>query len=203
MRRTDSAVRSVGWLALALNAFGAVPAGCYSTRGSQGGGQAEVPGKRGSTATRSVDPADVALPPGYRIAVLATDLNMPTGVTFDASGDVFVVESGYAYGETFDTPRLLALGPGGQRRVVAEGENPPWNGVAFHDGNFYVSEGGAKQPGRILRVTPGGEVSVVVEGLPSRGDHHTNGPAIGPDGMVYFTQGTRSGSRSLPMAGCS
>lgn len=31
-------------------------------------------------------------------------------------------------------------------------------------------------------------------GLPSRGDHHTNGPVIGPDGWLYFGQGTATNS---------
>jgi glucose/arabinose dehydrogenase len=169
-------------------------AGCYRMRGSSGGGQADVAGSKGSTLTRKLDPTDVALPPGYRIEVVASSLNMPSAVSFDAEGRIYVVESGYAYGESYDTPRILELGVGDERRVLASGENPPWNGIAFHQGNFYVSEGGAKQPGRILRITPRGEVSAVVEGMPSRGDHHTNGPAIGPDGMIYFSQGTVTNS---------
>lgn len=168
--------------------------GCFSARGSQGGGETEVPGTRGSSVARSASAAGIALPPGYRIAAVAEQLNMPTGVAFDREGGVFVVEGGYAYGETFDTPRVLRIGTGGQHTVVATGSNPPWNGIVFHEGNFYVSEGGAKEPGRIVRVTPNGELSAVVEGLPSRGDHHTNGPAIGSDGQLYFTQGTRTNS---------
>jgi hypothetical protein len=55
---------------------------------------------------RALRPGDVALPPGYRIEAVASGLNMPSGVAFDFAGQVFVVESGYAYGETFDaTPK--------------------------------------------------------------------------------------------------
>jgi len=167
--------------------------GCYSLRSSQGGGEVEVAGGKGSSAARSLEPGDVALPPGYRIEIVAAGLNMPSGVAFDSAGQVFVVESGYAYGETFDVPRVLALTPEGERKVIASGANPPWTGVAFQAGNLYVAEGGAKQPGRILRVSLSGEISVLVDDLPS-GDHHTNGPVFGPDGKLYFAQGTMTNS---------
>ena len=168
--------------------------GCFSTRSSQGGGETEVAGGRGSALGRSAKAEDVAVPAGYAIEVVATNLNMPTGVAFDDSGNVFVLEGGYAYGETFDIPRILALGPGDQRRVVASGTNPPWTGITFSNGQLYVAEGGAKQKGRILRVTLDGQIAAIVEGLPSGGDHHTNGPAVGPDGKLYFTQGTVTNS---------
>ena len=33
---------------------------------------------------------------------------------------------------------------------------------------------------------------MLVSNLPSFGDHHTDGPVIGPDGWLYFGQGTAS-----------
>ena len=48
--------------------------------------------------------------------------------------------------------------------------------------------------GGILRIRSDGSKSAVVEGLPSKGDHHTNGPAVGPDGQIYFGQGTYTNS---------
>ena len=168
--------------------------GCYSARGSHGGGETEVPGGRNTAAPRPVDPSDVALPPGYRIEVVATGLNMPSAVTFDDTGRAYVLESGFSYGEVYDHPRLVEILPGGGRRVVATGDNPPWTGVAFHRGSFFVAEGGAKRGGGILKIERNGAVKRLISGLPSMGDHHTNGPAIGPDGMVYFTQGTVTNS---------
>jgi glucose/arabinose dehydrogenase len=78
---------------------------------------------------------------------------------------------------------------------VAQGrDNGPWNGVVFHAGAFYVAEGGQLRGGRILRIVADGAVTALVSDLPSRGDHHANGPAVGPDGRLYFSVGTHTNS---------
>ena len=161
--------------------------GCYGVRPSQGGGQIE-------TAVRKINPADVALPGGYRIEAVATGLTFPTGITFDEDGEIYVIESGYSYGETWAEPRLLRLEPSNKTTVVATGEkNGPWNGVTFHDGSFFISEGGVMQGGKILEIDKSGKIVSIVENLPSKGDHHTNGPVIMND-YLYFGQGTATNS---------
>ena len=161
--------------------------GCYRLMSSQGGGQTSF------DRPREVDPADVALPEGYRIEAVATGLTFPTGVAFDDEGRVFVTEAGYSYGGFEGTPRLLRVGPDGSAAEVASGTNPPWNGVTYYENAFYVA-GGHARPGQVLRVTPEGAVTPILEGLPSLGDHHTNGPIVGPDGWLYFGQGTATNS---------
>jgi glucose/arabinose dehydrogenase len=161
---------------------------CWSMLPSHGGGQTSFSGQR------RADPADIALPAGYRAEVVATGLTYPTGVAFDDAGGVYVLEAGYSYGEDWKTPRLLRVEPGGRTTAVASGGNPPWNGVAYYGGSFYIAEGGEKEGGRILRVGKDGSMTPLVEGLPSLGDHHTDGPAIGPDGAIYFGQGTATNS---------
>jgi glucose/arabinose dehydrogenase len=162
--------------------------GCYVMRPSSGGGQ-----RAGDE--RMVNAADVAVPAGYRVESVATGLTFPTGVTFDNDGRVYVVESGYCYGEVWTTPRLVRVEPNGRAAEVARGgKNGPWTGVAFHDGSFFVAEGGVLEGGRILKIDKDGKSSVLVDGLPSFGDHHTDGPVMGPDGWLYFGQGTASNS---------
>ncbi|HEX7021727.1 MAG TPA: hypothetical protein VF171_02645 [Trueperaceae bacterium] len=162
-------------------------AGCFPTLPSNGGGQTNF------VPPREVDPTDVALPAGYRIETVATGLSFPTDITFDDQGRVYVLEAGYSYGEVVTTPRLLRLGPNGTHTVIAEGDNGPWNGVTFHDGAFYVA-GGTLQGGQILRITPDGHITTLLDKLPSYGDHHTNSPVFGPDGLLYFGQGTATNS---------
>lgn len=162
---------------------------CTTVMTSGGGGEVETP-----VQPPSPDGRAVALPDGYRAEVVATGLTFPTQIAFDDSGTAHVTESGYSYGEVFRPARLLRLDNGNRRTVVAESSNGPWTGVAFHGGAFYVAEGGVLDGGRILRITPDGNVTALIEDLPSRGDHHTNGPAVGPDGSVYFSVGTATNS---------
>src|SRR3954453_22321235 len=79
--------------------------GCYSLRASSGGGQTSF------HPPRPIRAADIAVPAGYRIEPVATDLTFPAGVAFDDMGQVYVVEAGYSYGEAWVTPRLLRVAP--------------------------------------------------------------------------------------------
>ncbi|WP_201262812.1 hypothetical protein [Deinococcus aerius] len=162
--------------------------GCYNLLPSNGGGQANPP------AVRTVRPADIAVPAGYRVEAVATGLDFPTAVAFDEQGRVYVLEAGYSYGEVFTVPRLLRLEQGGGRMEIARGESSPWNGLDYANGAFYVGEGGGIGGGRIVKISPGGQVTPLVQNLPSLGDHHTNSPVVGRGGYVYFGQGTATNS---------
>lgn len=163
--------------------------GCFEWGSTNGGSQATFSG------IRLVDSADVTVPSGYRIEAVATGLTFPTGVAFDVDGRPYVVEAGYSYGEVWATPRLLRIEENGRSTILVEGQNNgPWTGITFHDGSFYIAEGGTLRGGRIIRVRPNGSMESLVEGLPSTGDHHTNGPVMGPDGMLYFSVGTTTNS---------
>ena len=158
-------------------------AGCYVIRGSEGGGQT------GILPERPVNTADVALHPGYKIELVGEGFTFPTAVAFDASNTPYIIESGYSYGEVWQDPKLIKLEEDGKRTVIATGsKNGPWTGVVWHDGAFYIAEGGTLEGGRILKVTMDGTISVLVKDLPTIGDHHTNGPVV-TNGYLYFSLG--------------
>jgi len=187
MRSIGASRRRTAVAALAAMLVTVIP-GCFAILPSHGGGQTSA------TSARRVDPQSVALPSGYRIEVVATGLDLPTGVAFDDEGRVYVTEAGYSYGELWTTPRLVRVERDGRLTRIATGRDAPWNGLAFHGGAFYVAAAGHRDGGRIVRVGMDGALTTLVDSLPSLGDHHTNGPVIGPDGMLYFGQGTATNS---------
>ncbi|MDB5104687.1 MAG: glucose dehydrogenase [Fibrobacteres bacterium] len=191
------AVLSLIALLVSLFLCGCFLSGCYMVRPSKGGGNASAGPARG------IDPGDIALPAGYRIEAVATGLTFPTAVVFDDNGALYAVEGGYAYGEEWGQPRLLKVMRKNMFTPIAVGDsNGPWTGITYAaapeagpgKGSFYVAEGGQLRGGRILRIGMDGKSEALVENLPSLGDHHTNGPVLGPDGMLYFGQGTATNS---------
>jgi glucose/arabinose dehydrogenase len=162
---------------------------CYVMRPSSGAGQTAAP------TNRALSPDAIAVSAGYQVELVASGLTFPVGVTADNSGRVYVVESGYAYGEDFTEPRLLRVESDGRTTPIASGgKGGPWTGAVFNGGNFYVADGNVLEGGRLLRISPDGKIDALVTGLPSFGDHHTNSPVVGADGWIYFSQGTATNS---------
>ncbi len=161
--------------------------GCYSMRHSKGGGQTST------INFRSTNPADIALPNGYRIDLVTSGLTFPTAMAFDENGVAYVIEAGYSYGEVWGEPKLLRIKDGKAETIATGSRNGPWTGVTYFKGNFYVAEGGESEGGKILQISPAGEIKVLLDQLPSVGDHHTNGPVI-INNYIYFGQGTATNS---------
>ena len=69
--------------------------------------------------------------------------------------------------------------------MIAEGFHPPLTGINEHEGDIFVSHRGA-----ITVIKPNGQRENIITGLPSWGDHHNNRVVFGPDGKMYFGQGT-------------
>ena len=166
-----------------------VVAGCHQVPSPRGGGAIPEPAEKAARATEP-SPFDIDVPDGYRVELVGDKLTYPTGIAFGDKGRIFVIESGSANGPA----RLLELTPQGTTEL-ATGDHVPWTGIAYRDGALYVAEGGERDGGRIVRFDlPDLKQTVLVDNLPSLGDHHTSGPVVASDGWVYFGQGTATNS---------
>lgn len=150
-----------------------------------------APGEpNGGPTEREIEPGDVSVPPGYRVEVVAAGLSAPSAIAFDEGGRVHLLVAGDPSGQAGAPPRLLQVAPDGALRSVASGDHAPWTGVTWHDGAFYVAAAGAREgAGQLLRITPDGVITPILEGLPSIGDHPVSGPVVGPDGQLYLGVG--------------
>lgn len=115
-------------------------------------------------------------------------LSFPTSIAVSPEGDIYVAESGLPFGDAAPGGRIWRFRPDGtDKQLVIDGLAPPLNGIAWHDGALFASEGGA---GRITRVDLNGTVTQILTALPGPGDYHVNMVAVGDDGKLYFSQGS-------------
>jgi glucose/arabinose dehydrogenase len=120
--------------------------------------------------------------------LVADGFSFPTSLTFDEAGIAYVAESGLPFGGVPAGGRIWRLETNGNRTLLITGLRPPVNGLTFHQGSLYISEGG--HPGRISRLDLDGKQTVILDNLPAPGNYHTNMVAFGPDSKLYFSQGS-------------
>lgn len=126
---------------------------------------------------------------GYKVEIFMKDLIWPSSIEFDKSGNIYAAEAGYVYGDPFAPARVLRVTPDGKITRYAEGFNGPITDLLWHEGKLLVSH-----RGKISSVGTDGAVNDLVTGLPSAGDHFNNEMTVGPDGKIYFGQGTATNS---------
>jgi glucose/arabinose dehydrogenase len=124
---------------------------------------------------------------GSDLELVADGFSFPTSLTFDEAGTAYVAEAGLPFGGAPPGGRILRLGADGSHSLLAGGLRSPVNGLTYHNGGLYVSEGG--RPGRIGRLDPDGRRMTILDDLPGPGNYHTNMLAFGPEGKLYFSQG--------------
>lgn len=127
----------------------------------------------------------------------------PTAMAFDSRGRLFV--------GTLSGKILLMLdndddGRMDQVKTFATGIPQPL-GLEFRsNGDLYATSNIVNGAGRIVRLRDldaddrADEQTVIVDNLPSQGDHQTDRLKFGPDGMLYFGQGS-STDNGAPIGG--
>lgn len=149
---------------------------------------AAAPPERNPRATAAH--AELEVMDGFRAELVIGGLTYPTSVEFTGDGGVYVAEAGYSYGDPIAPARVLEIATDGSLRVVATGFQAPVNDLLAHGDQLLVAD-----RGRVLRLEPeSGSMRPLVTNLPSDGDHHNNQLAVGPDGKIYWGQGTATNS---------
>ena len=138
---------------------------------------------------RGHNPKDVLVPDGFAVEVVATGFTTPVHCCFDDQGTCYVVECGH---KSEARPRILKVDlRTGRYETYLELPEDRWvktgavTGACWRDGTLYVTN-----TDHVFRVTPDKRIEDVVTGLPGRGDHQTNYPVLGPDGKLYWGQGS-------------
>ncbi len=124
--------------------------------------------------------SDAPAATGYRIGAdgkaVAYETQTPgiVGQAFGPDGTLYAIAPA--------DKKILALVPGGTRRVVADGI--AGHGIVVtHDGTLYVSEPGehSDMPSQIWQIKANGDKKVIDQGLQS-----ASGVALSPDGALFF-----------------
>lgn len=136
------------------------------------------------TKTIHVESFNIELPEGYAIEKTFEGLTTPINIIFTTNGEMLVADSGITDGNG----KILRMTKNGYE-VIADGFNPPLTGITEHDGLLYVAH-----RRYVTVVDSSGKKTNIIEGLPSNGDHHNNRVVFGPDGKMYFGQGTATNS---------
>ena len=134
------------------------------------------------------DPAAAEVPDGYRVEIFARDLIYPTSIEFGKDA-VYIAEAGYVYGDLAAPARVWRVSNDGQMAIVADQLNGPVTDLLMHEGRLYISH-----RGKISMLEGDNRVVDLVTDLPSLGDHFNNQIVAGPDGKLYFGQGTATNS---------
>ena len=144
----------------------------------------DISEKQDKDYIRYINPSDILLPPGFSIEAFASGLDTPISLVFTENGDMLIGDAGVRTGKG----KVLRFN-GGEFKVIADGFNPPLTGINYLNGDIYVSH-----RSKITMIKPDGSKVDLLSGLPSFGDHHNNKIEFGPDGKMYFGQGTATNS---------
>jgi glucose/arabinose dehydrogenase len=138
---------------------------------------------------RGFNSADILLPQGFVAEVVATGFNAPVHCCFDDAGVCYVTEAGHKIDAR---PRILRVDVRtGRVEPFFDLPEDRWiktgalTGACWHEGALYFTN-----TDTLSRLKPDGTIEDIVTGLPGLGDHQTNYPVAGPDGKLYFGQGT-------------
>ncbi len=142
------------------------------------------------TADAATVKSRLTVPAGYGIGLFARDIPDARMVRMTAHGDVLVASpgKGRVYWLAQDAN---GDGESDERRVLLDGLDGP-NGLDLLNGYLYVAEQG--KVGRVKFDDAAGKIDgkyeIVIDGLPTGGNHWKKTIRFGPDGLMYLNIGS-------------
>ena len=142
---------------------------------------------------------DITVPDGYRAVRIVNGLNFPSAFTWDAAGNIYILESHTVPAPMLKVKIVRVATSGAIDRVRLEGADAPNGetaiGLTFHDGWLYFSHEQKDATFSISRVRPAdGIVEAVLRAIPVAGDHDVNHLLFDKDGTLYFGVGSATNS---------
>ncbi len=137
----------------------------------------------------------IKVPAGFKAVKLAEGLHLPTSVTWDDEGNLFVAEAGGGlFPEELAPIRIIQIMPNGTKVEVANlsnrGLEPSLVAMTWHNGWFYITHRADDLTGAVSRVSKSGQVELVFKGIiDSQAEHQINDIKVGPDNMMYVSVG--------------
>jgi plastocyanin/glucose/arabinose dehydrogenase len=140
---------------------------------------------------------DILTPSGYQVSQLASGFSSATAFDLAPNGDLYVLDSGASFGYPKDAqPPAIKVWKvsGGTPSLVYNGDTqpglaPPALGIAVKDDDtIFVNDYSG-----LNRVHRDGTVQHLID-LPATGDHADDHIAIGPDGKLYWGEGSATNS---------
>ncbi|CAM4158587.1 hypothetical protein [Gillisia limnaea] len=126
---------------------------------------------------------------------LTEGLHLPSSLTWDDEGNLFVVEAGGGlFPEQLAPMRILQIMPNGTQVEVVNlsdrGLKPSVVGIPWYNGWFYVTHRADDLTGDVSRVSKNGQVELLFKGIiDSQAEHQINDIKLGPDILMYVSVG--------------
>ncbi|WP_051227789.1 PQQ-dependent sugar dehydrogenase [Gillisia sp. JM1] len=147
----------------------------------------------------------IKVPAGFKAVKLADGLHLPTSVTWDDDGNLFVAEAGGGlFPKELAPIRILQIMPNGTKVEVANLSNrvePSLVAMIWHNGWFYITHRADDLTGAVSRVSKTGQVELVFKGIiDNQAEHQINDIRVGPDGMMYVAVGAAGNAGVVDMS---
>ncbi len=136
----------------------------------------------------------IKLPDGFTIEKVADSLHLPSSLTWDDDGQLYVgTAGGGLFPEQLAPIEILRVEDDGTTTVVADLSDvvsPALVGLLWHEGAFYITHRADDLTGAVSRVSMDGEATLLFSGIiDSQAEHQINDIRLGPDGRMYVAVG--------------